>query len=255
TILEGSAAASRSADTPTTHASIEHSVAATTPSSSCKRRKHIAKKWVTPIVDMVYAALIKFDSDSGSDDDPLPYTPYAGWKMVPSPLGSVHAYHDMAGYTKHFTTLRELLHMVEKTDLQKLLGAVDKLYQQEDPNTFALLFWRLYPRAQVYILETVDGRIIYMFVDVSYPLTVATLERMLKHRLESLKYEPEHEDRDASCECASCPDYARNYGHPHHQETKITHLCNAKRLDLLHGPTLIVNQEGAYLAAHTYCPP
>nr|GEU30882.1 copia protein [Tanacetum cinerariifolium] len=36
--------------------------------------------------------------------------------------------------------------------------------------------WRLYPHAQVHVLETVDGRIIHMFVDVSYPLTV---DRML----------------------------------------------------------------------------
>nr|GEY05732.1 hypothetical protein [Tanacetum cinerariifolium] len=53
--------------------------------------------------------------DSDSDDDPLPYAPYAGWKM--SPLGSVHAYHNMVGHTKHFTTLRDILHMVERTDL------------------------------------------------------------------------------------------------------------------------------------------
>nr|GEZ36575.1 uncharacterized mitochondrial protein AtMg00810-like [Tanacetum cinerariifolium] len=44
--------------------------------------------------------------------------------------------------------------------------------------------WRLYPRAQVHVLETVDGRVIHMFVDVSYPLTVATLKRMLKHGLD-----------------------------------------------------------------------
>nr|GEY66968.1 UBN2 domain-containing protein [Tanacetum cinerariifolium] len=187
TTPEVPAAESRPSDTPTAsvHVSVEHSVAASTQSSSHRRRKHIAKKRVTPFVDMVDAALIKFDSDSGSNDDPLPYAPYVGWEMVPSPLGSVHAYYDMAGHTKHFTTLRELLHMVEKIDLQKLLGAVDNLYQREDPNTFALLFWRLYPRAQVHILETVDGWVIYMFVDVSYPLMVATLERMLKHGLES----------------------------------------------------------------------
>nr|GEU57001.1 aminoacyl-tRNA synthetase, class 1a, anticodon-binding [Tanacetum cinerariifolium] len=210
------AAESRSAETPTAsaHVPVEHSVAASTPSSSHRRRKHIAKKRVTPIVDIADAALIKFDRDSGSDDDPLPYAPYAGWKMVPSPLGSVHAYTDMAGYTKHFTSLRELLHMVENIDLQKLLCDVDNVYQREDPDTFGLLLWgdlhvlfqslddedahdfwrnqdswrirswRLYPRAQVYILEIVDGRVIYMFVDVSYPLTVATLERMLKHGLE-----------------------------------------------------------------------
>nr|GEW54329.1 hypothetical protein [Tanacetum cinerariifolium] len=37
---------------------------------NCQRRKYIAKKRVTPIVDMADAALIKFNSDSGSDDDP-----------------------------------------------------------------------------------------------------------------------------------------------------------------------------------------
>nr|GEZ02206.1 hypothetical protein [Tanacetum cinerariifolium] len=167
------------------HGSSKPTVATPTPSSSRHRRKHIAKKRVTPIVDMADAAMIKFDSDS--DDDPLPYAPYAGWEMVPSPLGSVHAYHDMTGHTKHSTTLREILHMVERTDLQRLLGAVDALYQTEEPDTFALLLWRLYPRAQVHVLEMVDGRVIHMFVDVSNPLFVGTLERMLKHRLEESK--------------------------------------------------------------------
>nr|GFA92134.1 hypothetical protein [Tanacetum cinerariifolium] len=31
--------------------------------------------------------------------------------------------------------------MVEKNDLWKLLGAVDNLYQMEEPDTFALLLW------------------------------------------------------------------------------------------------------------------
>nr|GEX99629.1 aminoacyl-tRNA synthetase, class 1a, anticodon-binding [Tanacetum cinerariifolium] len=135
-------------------------------------------------------------------------------QMVPSPLGSIHAYYDMEGHTKHFTFLHELLHMVEKNDLWRLLGAVDNLYQREEPDTFALLLWgdlhvlfqslddedardfrrnqdgwrirswHLYPRAQVHGLETIDGRVIYMFVDVSYPLSAATLQRMLKHGLE-----------------------------------------------------------------------
>nr|GEZ54272.1 hypothetical protein [Tanacetum cinerariifolium] len=168
--------------TASENVSTKPTVAAPTPSSSRQHRKHIAKKRVTPIVDMVDAAMIKFDTDS--DDDPLPYAPYASWEMVPSPLGSIHAYHAMARHTKHFTTLRKLLHMVEKTDLQKLLGAVDELYQKEESETFALLIWRLYPRAQVHVLETVDGWVIHMFVDVYYPLTVATLKRLLKHGLE-----------------------------------------------------------------------
>nr|GEW13074.1 hypothetical protein [Tanacetum cinerariifolium] len=200
--------------TASEHVSAEHTVAASTSSSSRTRRKHLAKKWVTPIVDIADDALIKFDSASDNDDDPLSYAPYAGWEMVPSLLGSIHAYYDMEGHTKHFTSLRELLHMVEKNDLRRLLGAVDNLYQREEPDTFALLLWgdfhvlfqslddedthdfwcnqdgwrirswHLYPRAQVYVLETMDGRVIYMFVDVSYPLSAATLQRMLNHGLD-----------------------------------------------------------------------
>nr|GEY30369.1 hypothetical protein [Tanacetum cinerariifolium] len=64
--------------TASEHVSTKPTIAAPTPSSSCTHRKHIAKKWVTPIVDMADAAMIKFDSDSNSDDDPLPYAPDAG---------------------------------------------------------------------------------------------------------------------------------------------------------------------------------
>nr|GEW63287.1 putative ribonuclease H-like domain-containing protein [Tanacetum cinerariifolium] len=46
------------------HGSSEPTVATPTPSSSRHRRKHIAKKRVTPIVDMADAAMIKFNSDS-----------------------------------------------------------------------------------------------------------------------------------------------------------------------------------------------
>nr|GEZ44615.1 aminoacyl-tRNA synthetase, class 1a, anticodon-binding [Tanacetum cinerariifolium] len=131
--------------TASEHVSTMPTVAAPTPSSSRTRRKHIAKKWVTPIVDMADAAMIKFDSDNDSDDDPLPYAPYASWEMIPS---------------------------------------WRRLIFRSCWDSWRIHSWRLYPRAQVYILETVDGRVIYMFLDVSYPLSVATLECMLKHGLE-----------------------------------------------------------------------
>nr|GEW78123.1 retrovirus-related Pol polyprotein from transposon TNT 1-94 [Tanacetum cinerariifolium] len=157
------------------HGSSEPTVAASSPSSSRHRRKHIGKKRVTPIVDVVDAAMIKFDSDSNSDDDPLPYAPYAGWEMVPSPLGSIHAYHNMVGHTKHFTTLRKILHMVERTDLQRLLGAVDALYQSEEPDTFALLLWG-------------DLHVLFQSLDDTDALHFwRTMERMLKHGLEVSK--------------------------------------------------------------------
>nr|GFA82278.1 copia protein [Tanacetum cinerariifolium] len=64
--------------TASKHVSTEPTIVAPTPSSSRTRRKHIAKKRVTPIVDMADVAMIKFNSDSDSDDDPLPYAPYDG---------------------------------------------------------------------------------------------------------------------------------------------------------------------------------
>nr|GEY34494.1 hypothetical protein [Tanacetum cinerariifolium] len=125
------------------HGSSEPTVSAPPPSSSRHRRKHIAKKRVTPIVDVADAAMIKFDSDSDSDDDP-------------------------------FT-------------IRTSLDDADALHFWRTQDSWCICSWRLYPRAQVYVLEMVDGRVIYMFVDVSYPLSVGTLERMLKHGLEVSK--------------------------------------------------------------------
>nr|GEY00593.1 copia protein [Tanacetum cinerariifolium] len=175
-----------------TNVAFTSGVSHATPSSSRRRRKQIAKKRVTPIVDVADVALIKFDSDSDSDGDPSPYAPYASWEMVPTPFGSIHAYYDMEDHTKHFTSLRELLHMVEKNDLRKLLGDVDKFYQRQEPETFGLILWgdlRVLFQSHAdedahSFWQTVDGRVIYMFVDVSYPISKATLERMLRHGLE-----------------------------------------------------------------------
>nr|GFB45279.1 hypothetical protein [Tanacetum cinerariifolium] len=133
-----SIAAAVSVSAVSAYVDTKHTVDESTLLSSRSRRKQIAKKRVTPIVDVADDALIKFDSASESDDDPLPYASYAGWEMVPTPLGSIHAYYDMEEHTKHFTSICELLHMMEKNDLRKLLGTVANLYQREEPDTFAL---------------------------------------------------------------------------------------------------------------------
>ncbi|GJR87561.1 hypothetical protein Tco_0211572 [Tanacetum coccineum] len=44
--------------------------------------------------------------------------------------------------------------------------------------------WRLYTLSNVHVLETISGEVLYMFSDVSYPLSVKLMERMLKHKLE-----------------------------------------------------------------------
>nr|GFB41710.1 hypothetical protein [Tanacetum cinerariifolium] len=68
-------------------------------------------------------------------------------------------------------------------------GAVDELYQKEEPDTFALLMWGdLHVLFQS--LDDADALDFWRNQDswrirnVSYPLTVATLECMLKHGLE-----------------------------------------------------------------------
>nr|GEV84166.1 copia protein [Tanacetum cinerariifolium] len=125
--------------------------------------------------------------NSKSDDDPSPYAPYAGWEMVPIPFGYIHAYYDMEGHTKHFTSLRQLLHVVKTNDLRRLLGDVENFYKRQELrhlDSWRIRSWRLYPHANVHVLETVDGRVIYMFVDVSYPFRADTLKCVLQHRLE-----------------------------------------------------------------------
>nr|GEV25522.1 hypothetical protein [Tanacetum cinerariifolium] len=111
------------------HGSSESTVAAPSSSSSRHRCKHIAKKRVTPIVDVADAAMIKFDSDSNSDDDPLPYVPYAGWEM-----GDLHV-------------------------LFQSLDDTDALHFWRTQDSWRIRSWRLYPRAQVHVLEMVDGRV------------------------------------------------------------------------------------------------
>ncbi|GKB07663.1 hypothetical protein Tco_0835947, partial [Tanacetum coccineum] len=52
------------------------------------------------------------------------------------------------------------------------------------PESWQIRSWRLYTLSNVHVLETISGEVLYMFVDVSYPLSVKLMERMLKHKLE-----------------------------------------------------------------------
>lgn len=47
-----------------------------------------------------------------------------------------------------------------------------------------VLSWRFYPIPYVLVLETTAGLRVAMFIDQEYPLTVALMEKMLKHHLE-----------------------------------------------------------------------
>ncbi|GJT11336.1 hypothetical protein Tco_0858378 [Tanacetum coccineum] len=134
------------------------------------------------------------DEDS-KNEAPIVWSVFAGWEVISTPLGEINALYMMDQSTKHFTTLRGILHMVDRQDLLKLYGLVVKYYENHPVTGAGLMLWgdlqisswRLYNLSNVYVLETVSGEVLYMFADVSYPLSVKLMERMLKHKLEIAK--------------------------------------------------------------------
>nr|GEV78746.1 hypothetical protein [Tanacetum cinerariifolium] len=146
----------------------------------------------TSSLDVADDALIKFDSASESDGGPSPYAPYVGWQVLPTPFGSIHAYYDIEEHAKHFTSLCELLHMVEKNDLRRLLGDVDKFYQRQEPETFGLILWgicvccfsrllmRMHMLSGVIRKAGVFAAGVYI---IALMFIETTFERMLRHGL------------------------------------------------------------------------
>ncbi|GJW62678.1 hypothetical protein Tco_0112013 [Tanacetum coccineum] len=191
------------------------------PKSSGTRRKSLGRSRITkPELDLDAddKTFIKVVSDEDSEDEaPILWSAFAGWEVISTPLGEINALYMMDQSTKHFTTLREILHMVDRQDLLKLYGLVVKYYENHPVTGAGLMLWgdlqvlmdsqeggkgssvwnhqslwqirswRLYTLSNVHVLETVYGEVLYMFIDVSYPLSVKLIERMLKHKLEIAK--------------------------------------------------------------------
>ncbi|GKE77567.1 hypothetical protein Tco_1543687, partial [Tanacetum coccineum] len=193
------------------------------PKSSGIRRKSLGKNRITKPksilteldLDADDKTFIKVVSDEDSKDKaPILWSAFAGWEVISTPLGEINALYMMDQSTKHFTTLREILHMVDRQDLLKLYGLVVKYYEnhpivgdglvlwgdlqvlidsQEDgkgsfiwknQHLWQIRSWRLYTLSNVHVLKTIFGEVLYMFADVSYPLSVKLMERMLKYKLE-----------------------------------------------------------------------
>nr|GEX34013.1 putative ribonuclease H-like domain-containing protein [Tanacetum cinerariifolium] len=107
-----------------------------------------------------------------------------------------------------------LLLMVDRQDLVKLYGLVVTYYENlpvvgaglilwgnlqvlfdshtggrgscvwKHQNLWEIRSWRLYTLSNVHVLETVSDEVLYMFTDVSYPLSVKLMEQMLTLKLE-----------------------------------------------------------------------
>nr|GFA42084.1 hypothetical protein [Tanacetum cinerariifolium] len=192
------------------------------------RKKSVAQKRTTPpsssipfsaddpdaahMVDITFA----YD-DSDEDDTPHPIITgvhLLGWQVVPSGLGTIHTLLCHGGIRKTFTTLREILHMVDRQTLIRLYGFVDALSKKQPLDGLALSLWgdlkimldtlevdfsgpvwqdqhkwrvrgwKLYNFPGVHVLELEDGTVLYMLVDREYPLEFGVMEQLLDHKLQ-----------------------------------------------------------------------
>nr|GEU58393.1 copia protein [Tanacetum cinerariifolium] len=174
---------------------VPYSPVVSLPKSSGTRRKSLSRKHLTKTkskltkldLDADAQIFIKVVSNEDSDDEaPLLWFNLIGWEVITTPLGDINALYIIDRSTKHFTTLRQILYMVDRHDLVKLYGLVVKYYENHHVNQhlWQIRSWRLYTISNVHVLETVSGEVVYMFVDISYPFSVKLMKRMLKHKLE-----------------------------------------------------------------------
>nr|GEZ45347.1 JmjC domain-containing protein [Tanacetum cinerariifolium] len=122
-------------------------VVSSPPSSRTRRkslgRKHILKpKSTLPKLDLAAdtQTFIKVVVTEDSDDKVTPvWSAVVGWEVLLTPLGEINALYRIDGSTTHFTTLRQILHMVD--DLVKLYGLVVQYYEHHPVAGAGLIFW------------------------------------------------------------------------------------------------------------------
>ncbi|GJW63595.1 hypothetical protein Tco_0115479 [Tanacetum coccineum] len=167
------------------------------PKSSGTRRKSLGRSRITKPksilteldLDADDKTFIKVVSDEDSEDEaPILWSAFAGWEVISTPLGEINALYMMDQSTKHFTTLREILHMVDRQDLLKLYGLVVKYYENHPVAGAGLVLWgdlQVLMDSQAQeggrFSPCLEPSISWQIRNVSYPLSV---EKMLKHKLE-----------------------------------------------------------------------
>ncbi|GKA09714.1 hypothetical protein Tco_0689147 [Tanacetum coccineum] len=145
------------------------------PKSSGTRRKSLGRNRLTKPksilkeldLDADDKTFIKVVSDEDSTDEaPILWSALAGWEVISTPLGEINALYRTDQSTKNCTTLREILHMVDRQDLLKLYGMVVTYYENHPIAGVGLMLWG---DLQV-LMDSQEG--------------VKLMERMLKHKLE-----------------------------------------------------------------------
>nr|GEY41492.1 copia protein [Tanacetum cinerariifolium] len=107
------------------------SPAVTSPPSFGTRRKSLGRKHMhkpkstLPTLDLDAPAqtflIVVVDEDSDDEDsvDEV-WSAIVGWEVLSTPLGAINALYRIDHTTKHFATLHQILHMVDRQDLIKL---------------------------------------------------------------------------------------------------------------------------------------
>nr|GEV42708.1 putative ribonuclease H-like domain-containing protein [Tanacetum cinerariifolium] len=127
------------------------SPAVTSPLSSRTRRKSLRRKHMhnpkstLPKLDLDAPAqtFLKVVVDEDSDDEDYVdevWSAVVGWEILSTPLGDINALYRIDGSTKHFATLRQILHMVDRQDLMQLYGLVIQYYEHHTATGAGLLF-------------------------------------------------------------------------------------------------------------------
>nr|GEV57511.1 hypothetical protein [Tanacetum cinerariifolium] len=118
--------------------------------SSSTRRKSLARKRLTKPkstfqeldLDADAQTFIKVVSTEDSDDEaPLVWSALVGWEVILTPPGYINALYRIDQSTKHFTTLRQILHMVDRQDLVKFYGLVVQYYETHPVAGAGLILW------------------------------------------------------------------------------------------------------------------
>ncbi|GJU18307.1 ribonuclease H-like domain-containing protein [Tanacetum coccineum] len=144
----------------------------------------------------------------------------AHWEVLSTDfgLGEIHLVRWADGSELRFTTLRDLLPYVGRSNLVILYGLVMTKYADSpasglgldlwgslgnliaasetydasivwhDQDQWQIHSWRFYGETGVHVLETVVGEIVYMFADKTYPIARSTLQMLLDHGLEIDSY-------------------------------------------------------------------
>nr|GEW08629.1 JmjC domain-containing protein [Tanacetum cinerariifolium] len=145
------------------------SPAITSPPYSRTRRKSLSRKPMhkpkstLPTLDLDARAqtFLKVVVDEDSDDEDSVnevWSTVVGWEVLPTPLGEINALYRIDG------------------------GKGSCVWNNQ--NQWEIRSWRLYTLLNVHVLETVSGAVLSMFTDVSYPLSVELMKKMLMHKLE-----------------------------------------------------------------------